>query len=174
LPRPISLCMTTMPGDRPATPSWIALGLILAATVAVSAAGGAVTTPEIGGWYRTLEKPPFNPPDWLFGPVWTLLYLAMAVAAWLVWRARGGWRAARGPLALYGVQLALNLGWSVLFFGLHRPDLAFAEIVLLWAAILATAVAFSRASRAAGLLMLPYLAWVGFAAVLNGWIWLNN
>ena len=153
---------------------WLSLLLILGATVAVSGLGGAVTTPEIGGWYRTLEKPSFNPPDWIFGPVWTLLFLMMAAAAWLVVRARGGLAAARREMVLYAVQLVLNLAWSVLFFGLRRPDLAFAEIIVLLAAIAATGLAFRRVRPLAGWLFVPYFAWVSFAAILNGWIAFNN
>lgn len=126
-----------------------------------------------GDWYAALRKPAWNPPNRLFGPVWTVLYTMMGVAAWLVWR-RGGWRAQARPLGLFMVQLALNAAWSGLFFGLRRPDLAFGEILLLWAAILATALAFRPVSAAAGWLLVPYLAWVGFAAVLNFTLWRLN
>jgi tryptophan-rich sensory protein len=166
--------MTTTTRDPDAGSPWLPLLLILGATGAVSALGGAVTTPEIDGWYRTLQKPPFNPPDWIFGPVWTLLFLMMAAAAWLVVRARGGLWAARREMTLYGVQLVLNLAWSVLFFGLRSPDLAFAEIFLLLAAIVANGMAFHRVRPLAGWLFVPYFAWVSFASVLNGWIALNN
>ena len=103
------------------------LGLVVLIAVCFAAAGigGAVTSPQIENWYATLAKPSWNPPNWVFGPVWSALYLCMAVAAWLVWRQKG-WLAARGPLALFGVQLALNTLWSCLFFGLHSPGLAFA------------------------------------------------
>ncbi|HYC05139.1 MAG TPA: TspO/MBR family protein [Azospirillaceae bacterium] len=139
---------------------WLSLLLILGATFAMSGLGGAVTTPEIGGWYRTLEKPPFNPPDWIFGPVWTLLFVMMA--------------AARPEIVLYAVQLVLNLAWSVLFFGMRSPELAFAEIFLLLASIVATGLAFHRVRPLAGWLFVPYFAWVSFASVLNGWIAFNN
>ena len=163
----------TAPASAAESP-WLALLLILGGTFAVSGLGGAVTAPEIDGWYRTLEKPPFNPPDWIFGPVWTLLFLMMAVAAWLVVRAKGSLSAARREMAYYAAQLALNLGWSVLFFGLRRPGLAFAEIILLMAALGATGLVFYRVRPLAGWLFVPYAAWVGFASVLNGWIALNN
>lgn len=126
-----------------------------------------------GEWYAALHKPAWNPPNWIFGPVWTALYTMMGVAAWLVWR-RGGWGAQAMPLALFLVQLVLNAAWSWLFFGLHRPGLAFAEIVLLWLAILATALAFRPVSAAAFWLLVPYLAWVTFAAVLNFTLWRLN
>ena len=133
--------------------------------------GGAITETSI--WYQTLAKPSWMPPDWLFGPVWTALYVLMAVAAWVVWR-RGGATAARLPLGLFGLQLALNVGWSAIFFGLRLPGVAFAEILLLWLAIAATAVAFWRRSKLAAWLLAPYLAWTTFAAVLNASIWSLN
>jgi len=123
-----------------------------------------------GDWYTELRKPSWNPPGWIFGPVWTFLYASMAVAAWRVWKAGD----ARTALALYVVQLALNAAWSWLFFGLHRPGLAFVDILALWAAILATTLAFFPKDRAAGWLMVPYLAWVSFAAFLNFTLWRMN
>lgn len=132
---------------------------------------GAVFMP--GEWYAALRKPAWNPPGWVFGPVWSALYAMMAVAAWLVWK-RGGFVAQRRPLALFVAQLVLNAAWTPLFFGLHRPGIAFAEIILLWLAIAATLVAFRPVSRAAAWLLAPYLAWVSFAAVLNGTLWRLN
>ena len=114
-----------------------------------------------------------TPPDWLFGPVWTVLYIMMAVAAWLVWRSGDRVRA-QDALYLFAVQLALNLAWSLLFFGLRDPALALVEVVGFWIAIAATTRAFWPLDRRAGLLMLPYLAWVGFAALLNAAIWWLN
>lgn len=126
-----------------------------------------------GEWYAALKKPSWNPPGWIFGPVWSALYTMMAVAAWLVWR-RGGFAAQRWLLGLFLAQLALNAAWTPLFFGLHWPGAAFAEIVLLWLAIVATIAAFRRASRTATLLLVPYLAWVSFAAALNLALWRLN
>lgn len=126
-----------------------------------------------GPWYAALEKPEWTPPNAVFPPVWTALYLMMAVAAWLVWR-RGGFAAARAALVLYLVQLGLNAAWSYLSFGLHRLDIAFYDIVALWLAIVLVTVMFWRRSRAAGALMVPYLLWVGFAAGLNLMIWRLN
>ncbi len=126
-----------------------------------------------GEWYASLKKPTWNPPSWIFGPVWTVLYTTMAVAAWLVWR-RGGWTAQRRPLLLFLAQLALNAFWTPLFFGLHRPGLAFAETVLFWLAIAVTLAAFYSVSRAAAWLLAPYLAWVSFAAALNFTLWRMN
>ena len=136
-----------------------------------SASLGAVFMP--GEWYATLKKPSWNPPGWIFGPVWSALYTMMAVAAWLVWR-QGGWGKQRKPLLIFLAQLALNALWTPLFFGLHRPGIAFGEIVLLWLAIAATSVVFRPVSRAAMLLLVPYLAWVSFAAALYFTLWRLN
>jgi benzodiazapine receptor len=152
-----------------------AIGLAVSIAVCFGAAGvgSMLTTPSIGGWYVTLLKPPWTPPNWLFGPVWSLLYLAMAIAAWLVWR-REGFPHGASALNLFGVQLVLNVCWSAIFFWAHRPGLAFAEIILLWLLILATMVAFRPLSRAAAWLLAPYLLWVAFAAALNFSIWRLN
>ncbi len=151
------------------------LGLVVSMAVCFGAAGigSMLTTPSIGGWYATLAKPAWSPPNWVFGPVWSLLYLAMAIAAWLVWR-RIGFPRAASALNLFAIQLVLNVCWSAIFFGAHRPGMAFAEIFLLWLAILATMVAFRSFSRAAAWLMAPYLLWVAFAAALNFSIWRLN
>lgn len=130
-----------------------------------AAAPGELCPP--GEWYAALQKPSWNPPGWLFGPVWSMLYTMMAVAAWLVWR-RGGFAAQGRPLRAFLAQLGLNALWTPLFFGLHWPCAAFAEILLLCLAIAWTIVVFGRVQRAAGWLLVPYLAWVCFAAVLNG------
>ena len=154
---------------------WLGLAVFVVLCFAAAGIGGLWTAPATapGGWYYQIEKPSWTPPSWLFGPVWTALYLAMAVAAWLVWR-QGGWPARRGALTLFLVQLVLNAGWSGLFFGLHSPGLAMAEIVFLWLAILLTLLAFFRVSRPAGWLMVPYLLWVSFASVLNFAVWRLN
>ena len=152
---------------------WVALGGFVAVCFAAAGIGSWFTYPSVGTWYAGLEKPPWNPPDWVFGPVWTVLYLAMAVAAWLVWR-RGGFGGARLALALFGVQLVLNATWSGLFFGLRSPGAGLADIVLLWIAILATILAMRFRSIVAAWLMVPYLAWVSFALVLNFTIWRMN
>lgn len=126
-----------------------------------------------GAWYAALSKPAWNPPDAIFAPVWTLLYALMAVAAWIVWR-RAGFSGAGLALGLFVVQLALNALWSYLFFGLHRIDLALLEILVLLLAILIVTLLFWRHDRRAGALLLPYLAWVGFAACLNLALWRLN
>ncbi len=152
---------------------WIGLGLWLAVCLGAGAVGAAFTTPEIDGWYRTIAKPSFNPPDYVFGPVWTMLYICMAIAAWQVWKP-AGFTGTKIPLGLFGLQIALNVGWSWIFFGLHQPGWAFLEILVLWLAIAATTLSFFRFSTLGGWLLIPYLAWVGFAAVLNFAIWRLN
>jgi translocator protein len=137
---------------------------------AAAAVGAQATDPV---WYQALERPGWAPPSWLFGPVWTVLYLLMGIAAWLVW-VRGGFAGARLALGLFLAQLVLNAAWSWLFFGLRRPDLALAEIVLLWLLILATMLAFGRQRRPAAWLLVPYLLWVTFAAALNLSVWRLN
>ena len=139
----------------------------------VSAAGGMVTATSVDTWYQALAKPSFNPPDWVFAPVWTTLYLLMGVSGWRVWR-RSASRATRGALALFGLQLFLNFAWSVLFFGFQRIDLALIDIVILFVAIVANMILFWRIERLATLLLVPYAAWVVFAIVLNVFIWLLN
>lgn len=132
-----------------------------------------MTRPALETWYGGLAKPAWTPPDWVFGPVWTLLYAMMAVAAWLVWR-RAGWDGARAALVLYFVQLGLNFLWSPLFFGLRSPGLGLVDIAALVCVLAATVIAFLRVDRLAGWLMAPYLAWVGYAAALNAAIWIAN
>jgi translocator protein len=162
-----------MTPSRSRTAELLGLLSFLALCLAVAAIGGAVTATSVGTWYRTLQKPWFNPPDSVFAPVWTVLFIAMAVAAWRVWR-RYDSTAARRPLLAFLIQLALNLLWSILFFGARAPALALVDIALLLASIAVTLVLFWRRDRLAGLLFVPYLAWVGFASVLNAAIVLLN
>jgi translocator protein len=152
---------------------WVGLIVLLILCFAVAVVGGLVTTPNIPNWYADLAKPSWTPPDWVFGPVWSILYFSMAIAAWLVWR-QAGLASSVVPMALFGVQLLLNGLWSWLFFGLHSPSAAAIDVVLLWIAIAATTVAFWRQSTVAGMLFVPYLAWVSFASVLNLAIWQLN
>lgn len=136
----------------------------LIATLGTGAAASLFTTPAIPTWYASLHRPAFTPPNWVFAPVWTALYILMAFAAWRTWKKTG----LRSPeMAVFAVQLALNLGWSVLFFGLHRIGAALIEIAVLDVAILATAILFFRCDRLAGFLLAPYLAWTLFATVLT-------
>jgi len=156
--------------DIRGTTRW--LGLVVCLGMCFSAAFmGALFPP--GDWYAGLNKPSWNPPGWVFGPVWSALYAMMAVAAWLVWQ-RGGFGAQRRGLVWFIIQLALNAAWTPLFFGWHLPAIAFGEMLLLWAAIAATLRAFFQINRLAGWLLAPYLAWVSFAAALNFTIWKLN
>jgi benzodiazapine receptor len=139
----------------------------------VAGIGAAVTAPAIHGWYAHLLRPAWTPPNAIFGPVWTMLYAMMAVAAGLVWLRRAQ-RAAITGLVLFLVQLALNLGWTLLFFGAHRPDLAAGEILVLDLCLVATLVVFARVSMTGALLLIPYLAWNCFASALSWEIWRLN
>lgn len=151
-----------------------AFGLIgwIALSFAAAAIGGFASAND-GDFYQQLERPPWAPPAWLFGPVWSVLYTLIGVAAWLVWRVRG-FGGARAALVIFLVQLAANALWPWLFFGWREGALAFTEILVLWALILATAIAFWRVRPLAGALLLPYLAWVGFAAALSLSLWQLN
>ena len=157
-----------------ATKSKEILGLAgwLTLTFAAAAIGGIASSTS-GVFYRQLVRPGWAPPGWLFAPVWTVLYALMGVAAWLVWRVRG-LRAARVALSLFVVQLVLNSLWTWLFFAWKQGALAFAEILVLWALIVGTMVAFWRARPLAGCLLIPYLAWVTFASVLTYAVWKLN
>lgn len=137
-------------------------------------AGGLFTASAIPTWYAGLQKPSFTPPNWLFAPAWTTLYLLMGLSAFLVWRRGIASRGVKPALAIFLVQLILNVLWSVVFFGLHSPFGGVLVMVLLWAAILLTMAVFLRLSLAAGLLLIPYILWVTFAATLNVAIWLLN
>ena len=149
-----------------------AMGLIVFVLICLAvAASGAAFQP--GTWYLTLAKPAWTPPSWLFAPVWSLLYLSIAVAGWLVWR-RAGVSGASGAFTLYALQLFLNAVWSWLFFGLHRPDLALLDLAVLWLTVLGTLLAFMAQVNIAGWLFVPYLAWVTFAGALNFAIWRLN
>lgn len=152
---------------------WLVLIVFIAVTFAAAGIGGAATASSVAEWYPTLAKPAWNPPDWVFGPVWSTLYLLMAVSAWRVWR-HVEHPGRRPALAWYFAQLVLNALWSVLFFGLRQPGAALIGILVLLALLVVVLVKFARIDRVAAALWLPYVAWVGFAAVLNGAIWWLN
>jgi len=151
----------------------IALAFFVALCLGIGALGAAVVATSVDTWYADLAKPPFTPPDHVFGPIWTVFYVLMAIAAWRVWRAADR-DTRRGPLTLFALQLALTLGWTVVFFGLEKIGAAVATIVVLDVGVVVTTLAFRPIDRWAGLLMLPYLAWVAFATVLNIAIWRLN
>jgi translocator protein len=152
---------------------WISLLGWIALCFAVAGVSGSWTAREVAGWYRTLNRPAIAPPNWVFGPVWSLLYLLMAVAAWFVWRS------AASPMRTWGIwlfllQLALNFAWSWIFFRQHAIGAALLEVTLLWVAIGVTILVFSRVSTSSAWLLAPYLAWVSFATLLNGAYWRLN
>ncbi len=163
---------TTQSPTRPtdiragSTRQWLVLSGLLAASFAVAFVGGLSSTSGVDGWYSAAEKPPWTPPNWVFGPVWTFLYTAMAVAAWLVWR-RWGWQRARPALLLYAAQLVLNALWTPLFFGAEQLWSGLAVIVALDVLLAINVVAFFRLHRLAGALMVPYLLWALYATSLN-------
>lgn len=136
--------------------------------------GSIFTSSSLDNWYLLLEKPSFNPPSWVFFPVWTTLYTLMGISLYLVWEHGMRHREVKVGVFLFGLQLGLNTLWSFLFFGLRSPYYAFLEILILWAAILLTIVQFWKISRSASLLLIPYILWVSFAALLNYQIWVLN
>lgn len=151
-----------------------ALALFIVVSFVAAGLGSAATTSAITTWYPTIAKPSWNPPNGVFAPVWTTLFLLMSIAAWRAWRAAATPADATKTLALYGAQLVLNVLWSVLFFTLHRPGLALIEILLFLALLVTLQMRFARTDRLAAILWSPYVAWVGFASVLNGTIWWLN
>ena len=157
--------------DGPARANYRPLFVFLLVTLGVGAAASLFTTPQIPTWYAGLNHPAIAPPDWVFAPVWTTLYIVMAVAAWRVWRMTG---LRSTEMAAFAVQLALNFAWSVIFFGLHQIGAALTLIAALSLAILATAILFFRRDPLAGLLFSPYLAWVLFATALTHAFWRLN
>jgi translocator protein len=158
---------------RGKTTDLFGLALWLALCLGVAGIGGAITRTSVSDWYQDLHKPSFNPPDWVFTPVWISLFVLMGISAWMVWRTTGFARG-RIPLTIFGLQLALNLAWSYIFFGVQLIGWALVEIVILWAVILVTAEGFRRVRPLAGLLLIPYLLWSSFAVILNAAIWWLN
>jgi tryptophan-rich sensory protein len=152
---------------------WLVLLGFLAVAFAAAAVGGLATASSVSTWYVGLHQPSWNPPAWVFGPVWSLLYTLMAVAAWRVWRHHES-PGVPVALGLFYAQLGLNMLWSVLFFGLRSPGWALLEIFVLLSVLAVVQVRFQRIDRLAGLLWTPYVAWVGFATVLNATVWWLN
>jgi translocator protein len=154
------------------TKPWLVLIIFLAICLGAGGLGSFFTASSVRHWYPRLRKPRGTPPSWLFGPVWTTLYVLMAVSAWLVWRAYG-W-GAHFALLIFFAQLALNVAWSGIFFGSHLPGVAFAEILVLWLAIVFNAFVFYLLQPLAAALLVPYLLWVSYATYLNFGIWRLN
>jgi tryptophan-rich sensory protein len=153
--------------------NWVALALSIVACELAGGVGALFTSPSIPTWYAGLVKPALNPPAWIFGPVWTLLYALMGVAFFLVWRSTRT-KGKGSAYAIFALQLVLNTCWSIIFFGWHQAGAAFAELITLWLAIAVTIVVFHRTARAAAWLLVPYLLWVTFAGYLNFSLWLLN
>jgi len=152
---------------------FISLALSILIAQAAGMIGSVFTVSSVGTWFETIAKPSWNPPGWVFGPVWITLYTLMGVSGYLVWQQRD-MPGAKLALSIYGIHLVFNALWSVLFFGLKNPGLAFAEILVLLSLIVATTVLFWKINSWAGMLMIPYIAWVSFAAFLNYTIWQLN
>jgi len=141
------------------------LSILVCELIGIS--GSFFTIASISTWYRTLNKPFFSPPNWIFGPVWAILYLMMGISAYLIWAEGLKKKKVKEALLFFAVQLILNFSWSLIFFGLQLPFSAFINIVTLWLAILATILRFNKISKTAGYLLIPYILWVSFASVLN-------
>ncbi|MCB9802974.1 tryptophan-rich sensory protein [Candidatus Nomurabacteria bacterium] len=154
--------------------SWPKLLLSIIICQGAGLLGSVFTTSEINAWYRGIIKPSFNPPNWIFGPVWTLLFLLMGFALYLIWQEDFKKKKVQLAWAIFIGQLVLNVFWSVLFFGLHNPGAAFVEIIILWLAILTNIYYFYQVKKTAAYLLLPYILWVSFAAILNFAIWQLN
>ena len=152
---------------------WIALIVFIGVCFAAAGFGAIFTRAALTDWYPTLHKPSWNPPNWIFGPVWTALYLMMAIAGWMVWLDREVHPVGMA-LTFFAMQLILNASWTAIFFGMRNPGAAFVEIVVLWLAIVATILLFAQIRSAAAWMLVPYIAWVTFAASLNFTIWRLN
>jgi translocator protein len=150
---------------------WLVLAGFIILCLGVGGVSGVLTASAVVDWFPTLNKPFFNPPSWIFAPVWTTLYIMMAVAAWRVWLTGPS---SKPALNLFFIQLVLNFLWSLFFFGLHSPALALIDIIAMWIMIVLTTRAFFKIARPAGWLFVPYLAWVSFATILNASIWWLN
>ncbi len=153
---------------------YIKLAIFIIIPLFVGFIGSIFTTPNIPTWYTSLIKPVFNPPNWIFGPVWTILYILMGVAAFLIWQKGIKKKKVKVAIYIFAAQLFLNMLWSILFFGLQNPLLAFIEIIILWALILLTIIKFSEISKKAAYLLIPCILWVSFAVILNLFIYLLN
>jgi tryptophan-rich sensory protein len=160
---------------QPRSTTSLVIGLVISLVICFLAAGigGMATSSSVAGWFAGINKPTWNPPDWIFGPVWTTLYLMMAISAWLVWK-QSGFENSKFALGWFAFHLLLNIFWSVLFFGLQQPGWAAVEIIILWISIAITIGLFYRHSKLAAVLLVPYILWVTFAAFLNFTIWSMN
>lgn len=151
--------------------NWVKLLIALIIPQLVAAAGAYITVTGTGSWYQTLDKPSWNPPNWVFGPVWTTLYILMGIAMYWVWKSHAPVKQKRWAITLWSIQLFFNFLWSYLFFGQEQLFGALLEIIVLWVMILLTIFAFARVSKLAAWLLVPYICWVSFAAILNYALW---
>lgn len=151
---------------------YVKIFICVALCVGLGFASGFSTIEEVNGWFQTIEKPSWNPPGWLFSPVWTTLYILMGIAVALIWHSNHALR--NKAITLFVIQFIFNLGWSFIFFNQHQPGWAFAEIIVMLILIVATTIYFYKIKPAAAYLMIPYIMWVSFASVLNGTIWMLN
>lgn len=151
--------------------NWVKAIISLALPQLAGLAGAAFTETDEGSWYRALQKPSWNPPGWLFAPVWTTLYILMGISFYIVWKSTADKRLKRPAMLVWILQLVFNLFWTVIFFYAHQPGYAFAEIAILWLLILFTIFLFARINKPAAWLLVPYISWVSFAAILNYTIW---
>ncbi len=154
--------------------SFVKLVIAIALPVLIGGVSGFFTVSGVESWYQTIQKPSWNPPNWVFGPVWTTLYVMMGIALWLVWKEDTSRELKLIAGILFAAQLTLNFFWSFIFFRLELPGWAFAEILVMWVVILATIFAFAQVNKTAAWLLVPYISWVSFAAMLNFTIWRMN
>jgi len=152
----------------------IKLIISIAIPLAIGALGSFFTIPGVKGWYQTINKPAWNPPNWIFAPVWTTLYVLMGIALYLVWKSGNSNKAKTIPLSFFTMQLGLNFLWSFIFFNQHQIGWALVDIILLWVFILLTIFSFSNINKTASWLLVPYIVWVSFAMILNYTIWQLN
>lgn len=152
----------------------VKLIIAIAIPLAVGATSGFFTVTGVDSWYQTIQKPSWNPPNWVFGPVWTTLYVLMGIALFLVWKSEAADQLKKIAIGLFAVQLILNFFWSFIFFNQQQIGWAFAEIILMWVFILGTIFMFANINKAAAWLLVPYISWVSFAAILNYTIWKMN
>ena len=146
----------------------------LVITLGIGFSGSFFTRPEIDGWFQTITKPSWNPPNYIFGPVWTTLYVLMGIALFLVWKSRANERLKKPAFTFFVIQLVLNFLWSLIFFNQHEIGWAMVDIILLWIFILLTIFSFAKINKTAAWLLVPYISWVSFAAILNFTIWRMN
>ena len=154
--------------------TYLKLFICIAICLAIGGVSGYFTTSEITTWYATLNKPSFNPPNWIFGPVWSILYFLMGISLWLIWKNEISSSIKYKAIFIFAIQLILNFFWSIIFFSLHQLSFALAEIILMWFFILFSIIRFHPISKTAAYLLIPYLCWVSFATVLNFAIWRLN